>query len=143
MLQAARSRAVAEPGLQLEVALDLGERATLALESGLVLGFRVDWQLADGRALQQILWLRYSPLLRRYALAIGDRPLQQFALRNALLAAFENAQLSWPEEASCAGSCGGRVRLRLDVSSLPAPLRLPALVQRDWALDSGWKALSP
>ncbi len=107
-----------------------------------MLGLRVDWELADGRALAQTLWLRYSPLLRRYALAVGERPSQQFSLRNALLAAVENAQLSWPEEARCEPACGGRARVQLAVSSLPAPLRLPALTQREWRLDSGWQALT-
>jgi len=141
VLERARSPRTNEPSLRLKLGLDLGERATLALESGLVLGLKVNWELADGRALEQTLWLRYSPLLRRYALAIGERPTQQYALRNALLAAVENATLSWPEQARCEQACGGHARVRLDVSSLPASLRLPALVQREWRLDSGWQAL--
>lgn len=141
MLERARSPRALEPTLRLELGLELGPRATLALEAGLVLGFQVDWELADGRALTQTLWLRYSPLLRRYALAIGERPSQQYSLRNSLLAAVENAQLSWPDQARCENACGGRARVRLAVNSLPAPLRLPALVQREWRLDSGWQAL--
>lgn len=129
------------PGLQLQLRLDLGERATRALESGLVLGLAVDWQLDDGRELHDTLWLRYSPLLRRYDFGIGSRPPQSFGLRNALLAAVENARVTWPEAHACKLECGGRVRVRLDVSTLPAPLRLPALFQRDWKLDSGWRAL--
>lgn len=140
-IEQARSLAAPEPTLRLKLGLELGPRATLALESGLVLGLQVDWELNDGRALTQTLWLRYSPLLRRYALAIGERPTQQFRLRNALLAAVENAQLSWPAEVRCENACGGRARIQLAVNSLPAPLRLPALTQREWRLDSGWQAL--
>ncbi len=129
------------PSLQMQMRLDLGERATAALESGLVLGFAVDWQLADGRELNDTLWLRYSPLLRRYDFAMGSRAPQSFGLRNALLAAVENARLSFPDAQPCAASCGGRVRVQLDVSTLPAPLRLPAWVQKAWTLDSGWRAI--
>jgi hypothetical protein len=105
VLERATRSSSAEPGLQLEFVLDLGERATLALESGLVLGFSVDWELADGRELGEMLWLRYSPLLRRYAFGIGSRPTQTFALRNTLLAAVENARVSWPDAGACDGSC--------------------------------------
>jgi hypothetical protein len=131
----------ATPTLQLNLAIELGERATEALQAGLLLAFDADWQLADGRQLRRTLSLRYSPLLRSYQLAIGDEPPQMFALRNGLLAAMENARLRWPDEAACAGDCGGRVRARLNPAALPAPLRLPALFDSDWDFDSGWKDL--
>lgn len=103
-----------------------------------MLAFEVEWRLADGRRLRQPLALRYSPLLRHYELAIGSSPPQPHALRNHLLAAMENARLRWPAEAACAGACAGQVRVRLDPAALPAPLRLPALVDGDWHFDSGW-----
>lgn len=134
--------AIAPPTLQLALAIDLGPRATEALESGLMLAYTVEWQLADGRRLQQSLSLRYSPLLRSYQLAIGSTPTQAFTLRNSLLAAMENARVRWPDAPECAGACGGRVRVRLDPAALPAPLRLPALVDSDWDFDSGWHAVT-
>jgi hypothetical protein len=127
--------------LQLVMAVELGPLATEALQAGLMLAFDVDWQLHDGRELRQSLALRYSPLLRSYQLAVGKTPPQTFTLRNALLAAMENAQLRWPDQAACAGACGGRVRVRLDPAQLPAPLRLPALFDSDWDFDSGWKQI--
>ena len=132
----------AAPALQLAMSIELGPRATEALQAGLMLAFDVDWQLADGRELHQSLALRYSPLLRSYQLAIGNGQPQTFTLRNALLAAMENALLRWPDAATCAADCGGRVRVRLDPAQLPAPLRLPALFDSDWSFDSGWKAVS-
>lgn len=121
--------------------VELGVRATAALEAGLVLAFDVDWALADGRRLRQQLALRFSPLLRSYQLAQGTDPPQAYALRNSLLAAMENARLRFAGAAPCQDACGGRVRVRLNPAALPAPLRLPALVDGDWDFDSGWREL--
>lgn len=131
------------PGLDLSLRLDPGAQATEALESGLVLGFLVRWELADGRALVQTMTLRYSPLLRAYALTIGNAPAQTYTLRNAMLAAFEQARLRWEDGGNCSGRCAGRVRVALDRARLPAPLRLPSLLQSDWALDTGWHQVQP
>lgn len=75
--------------------LDLGARATEALEAGLALTFIVEWQLDDGRLLSERVALRYSPLLRSYALAVGVGAPQTFNLRNSMLAAFEHLRLHW------------------------------------------------
>ena len=106
-----------------------------------MLAFNVQWQLEDGRELQRSLALRYSPLLRSYQLASDGQSAQSFALRNSVLAALENARLTWPHAPACESACGGRVRVRLDKAALPAPLRLPALLNRDWRFDSGWIAV--
>lgn len=134
----ARESADLVPALDMSMRLDLGTQATEALESGLALGYQVRWQLADGRELSQSVTLRYSPLLRAYALSLGNAPAQTYALRNAMLAAFEQARLRFDEAAACASACGGRVRVALDRTRLPASLRLPSLLQPDWAFDSGW-----
>lgn len=124
------------------MSIQLGARATEAIESGLVLSFKVEWLLADGRTLRQNLALRYSPLLRSYQLGIGNRVVQSFPLRNSLLAAMENARLRWPASRACEAACGGKVRVRLDPAALPAPLRLPALFDSDWDFDSGWQPVT-
>lgn len=130
------------PTLQLQLSVHLGERATAALEAGLVLTFDVEWRLGDGRRLRQPLSLRHSPLLRSYQLALGAQPPRPYAVRDALLAAMENARLRWLGEPGCAPPCEGEVRVRLDPAALPAPLRLPALIDGDWDFDSGWQALA-
>jgi hypothetical protein len=116
-----RAEAVAGevPVLRLAMQVELGARATDALEAGLVLAFDVDWELADGRRLRQSLALRFSPLLRSYQLAQGTAPPQAFALRNSLLSAMENARLRFGDSEPCAGECGGRVRVRLNPAALP------------------------
>lgn len=140
-IKSASSVVASAPTLQLALSIELGARATDALQAGLLLAFDIDWHLADGRHLQRAMSLRYSPLLRSYQLAIGNEPPQVFALRNGLLAAMENARLRWSGEPACAAGCGGRVRARLNLAALPAPLRLPALFDGDWDFDSGWKEL--
>jgi hypothetical protein len=138
-IKEARAIEGASPTLQLALSIELGARATEALQAGLMLAFDIDWQFAEGRRLQRTLTLRYSPLLRNYQLAIGSEAPQTFALRNGLLAAMENARLSWPDQPACPDVCGGRVRARLNPAALPAPLRLPALFDSDWDFDSGWR----
>ncbi len=126
------------PSIALDLRADLGETATAALGAGIVLVFQAQWELPDGRTLTQPLTLSYSPLLDQYALQLGSRPPQRFDLRNALLAALENANLSWPDAEPCASVCAGRLRVVLDRSRLPAPLRLNAVAARGWQLDSAW-----
>lgn len=142
-LLAARETADPAPGLELSLRLDPGVQATEALEAGLVLSFSVHWELDDHRALVQTMSLRYSPLLRAYALTIGNAPAQTYTLRNAMLAAFEQARLRWEGEGHCSDRCAGRVRVELDRARLPAPLRLPSLLQPDWAFDTGWHEVQP
>jgi hypothetical protein len=118
--------------------VDLGATAGAALDAGLALRFLVEFRGDDGRERVQTLMLRASPLLRSYNLAIGSEAPQPHGLRNALLVAFENARITFDADEPCAGGCPGRARVRLDVAALPAPLRLPALVDPAWQLDSGW-----
>lgn len=106
------------------------------------MSFRVDWHLDDGRRLSQALAIRYSSLLRRFLLRFEDGSEREFGLRNALLAAIENATLEWPASL-CQPACSGRVRMQLEVSSLPAALRLWAWLDRGWRLDSGWQRSRP
>ncbi len=78
----------------------------------------------------QSITLRYAPLLERFELNIGDTA-KRFRLRAELLDAFTNLHVP-----AIAGV--GQVRLSLSIAALPAPLRLPALLDSDWWLDSGW-----
>ena len=60
--------------------------------------------------------------------------MQPFRLRTELLDAF--AALRVPAAIGVT-----RVRLSLSIRDLPGPLRLPALFDGDWWLDSGWVAI--
>jgi hypothetical protein len=131
------------PVLELTMRADLGPSAEAALDAGLALRFAVDYRAEPGVRLSQPVVLRASPLLRSYTLLVGQEAPQQLSLRNALLVAFENVRVPLAEAPECADSCSARVRIRLDPAALPAPLRLPALVDAAWRLDSGWVEVSP
>lgn len=126
------------PVLELAMRVDLGPSAGSALDAGLALRFAVDYQPEPGERLSQPVVLRASPLLRSYTLLVGQEAPQQLGLRNALLVAFENVRVPLTGATGCVDPCRARVRVRLDPAALPAPLRLPALVDSDWRLDSGW-----
>ena len=84
----------------------------------------------------QILELRYLPLLRHYELQrVGDAQPRSFARRSALLASLDRIRL--PLVRDPAAACSGSVAMALDLTTLPTPLRFPALLQReDWRLIS-------
>lgn len=118
----------------LDVALSLTFSPTMlaALDHGipLSLDFRID--PAHGRSQHQWVTLRYLPLLRRYELSAGGSPAQGFASRLQLLAALDRLRLP----VSALRPEGGSVSFHLDTQALPAPLRLPALFDRAWRLQS-------
>lgn len=78
----------------------------------------------------QFIALSYAPLLERFEL-ISNSATKPYRLRAELLDAFSNMQLP-----AIAGA--NEVRLSLSIGALPAPLRLPAMFDSDWWLDSGW-----
>ncbi len=79
---------------------------------------------------EQTIALSYAALLERFEL-ISDGSVKPYRLRAELLDAFSNLQI-----ASTPGVT--EVRLSLSIGALPAPLRLPATLDSDWWLDSGW-----
>ena len=78
---------------------------------------------------------------RRYAALTHSYELRQqtgrfFDRRSAMLAALDRVRLPLPE--SPPANCSGRIALSLDLTSLPTPLRFPALLQPDH-----WRMVSP
>jgi hypothetical protein len=78
---------------------------------------------------EQTITLSYAALLDRFEL-VSDAGTKPYRLRAELLDAFSNLRLT------AAGATD--VRLSLSIGALPAPLRLPAMLDSDWWLDSGW-----
>ena len=113
-----------------------------ALEASVPLKFVLS-QRASGSILVQMLpeqtiTLSYAPLLERFEL-IANATVKPYRLRAELLDAFSNLQLATtPIDAKLDTM---EVRIRLSIGALPAPLRLPALLDSDWWLDSGWVAV--
>jgi hypothetical protein len=79
--------------------------------------------------------LRYFPLSRQYQIRdVEDDATRSYAARALAIAAMENLRLSGFGDAVAAQ---WQVRIRLDRDALPGALRLPAMLQSQWHLDSG------
>ena len=87
---------------------------------------------------EQSITLSYAALLERFEL-IANGTVKPYRLRAELLDAFNNLQLTTTPKDARPGAM--EVRLSLSIGALPAPLRLPALLDSDWWLDSGWVAV--
>jgi hypothetical protein len=107
-----------------------------ALEHGIAL--RLTYRIDACDYLQaQVIRLSYSPLHRRYELQReGDASPRRFVRRSAMLAALDRIRLPLATAAPLA--CKGNVAVALDLTSLPTPLRFPALLHPDQ-----WRLVSP
>ncbi len=121
-------RSILREGDALSIDLDLRFSATQlqALEHGIPL------QLAlylDTQSAPAIIELHFSPLARQYELRLpGGRGTRVFASRARLLAALDRILLEDVQTPR------GSAHIALVSSALPAPLRLPALIDREWQL---------
>jgi hypothetical protein len=112
-----------------------------ALDRGIELPFVVSVQaLRPGTRSTQIrrhVQLRYFPLSRQYQVRdVEDAATRNYAVRALALAAMENLRLPLAAFDS-AGATRLRVRITLDRDALPGALRLPAVLQSAWRMDSG------
>ncbi|SDD67761.1 DUF4390 domain-containing protein [Aquimonas voraii] len=125
--------------LQLEVQQQLEFQPLMleALANGI--GLRLDYHLqyceSAERAIRS-LWLRYYPLAGEYEMRWeGEAQGRRFARRGSLLAALDRIRIELPARAD---KCELQLRVELERSALPAPLRFPALIGlQDWRLVSG------
>jgi hypothetical protein len=110
-----------------------------ALEASLPLQFTLAQQTPNGISSDTIV-LRYAPLFERFelltepAVKLGlshSSSVRPYRLRAELLDAFSALRLPAAPGVTA-------VRLSLNIGDLPGPLRLPALFNPDWWLDSGW-----
>ena len=104
-----------------------------ALDASVPLKFVLRQRMSGSILLQnlpeQTITLSYAALLDRFEL-VSDAGTKPYRLRAELLDAFSNLQLT--------ADGATEVRLSLSIGALPAPLRLPAMLDSDWWLDSGW-----
>lgn len=113
--------------LELDLDLRFTETELTALDQGIPL--RVAVHSADTHVAQQIIELRFRPLARQYELLLPGQPVARlFASRPRLLAALDRVVVDGGRAQS------GEVRLALIASALPAPLRLPAMIDHEWQL---------
>ena len=118
-----------------------------ALERGIPLRLAFALQRSGGGAslaARPALTLSYAPLAQQYLLVDDSGAARSFARRTQLLAALDRVRVPLPP-AFAGAPAGARyaLRVRLDDAALPGPLRLPALVSRDWRLATDehvWRA---
>ncbi|MGQ0800159.1 MAG: DUF4390 domain-containing protein [Pseudomarimonas sp.] len=134
------ARALASAGgadLEVVQQLRLSPAMLDALDAGIALRFNYAIAACDGtRLTRSLIELSYSALTRRYSLRSGDGEHRYFARRSGLLAALDRIRLPLSGVESL--HCDGVVHLELDLSALPTPLRLPAVL-----LPGEWKLISP
>lgn len=125
----------------LRLQVDLSGAPEQALAHGVTLPLLIQWRrchqgLCQPPAGAVHLQARYAPLQERYLLEHQDRPARAFAFQPNLLDALEN-----PPPVAVPAGAGWQLRVRLRIRHLPPPLRLPARLDAEWKLNSGWVAL--
>lgn len=118
--------------LDLSLSLRLSETQLEALDHGIPL--RLEFVVAPQSAPRQLsrIEIGYLPMAKRYQLLADSRAPRYFSSRLQLLAALDRVSLPLEQ----VGSGTGTVLVRLDRSALPAPMRLPALLDSNWRLVS-------
>ncbi len=136
-----RLGAIDQGPVKIQLSINLDGAPAMALEHGVTLPLAIHWRrCVQGRCAEPLpgvhMQARYAPLQDRYLLEHQDQPVRGFAFRAALLDALEN-----PPPVTVPDGSGWQVRVRLRVRHLPPPLRLPARLQSDWQLNTGWETL--
>lgn len=111
-----------------------------ALDHGIELPFVVTVQIGQPDAasvrIRRHVQLRYYPLSRQYQLRdVEDATTRNYSARSLALQAMENLRLPLAGMAA-RGANRLSVRIVLDRDALPGALRLPALLQAAWRMDS-------
>jgi hypothetical protein len=129
----------APAGIMLEVTQRLRLSTTMhsALASGIPLNlvYRID--ACQPRPQIARIELRYVALTNSYEMrSSGDPGVRRFARRSAMMASLDRVRL--PLAGPLDVDCEGRLAVALDLTSLPTPLRFPALLNPD-----EWRLVSP
>lgn len=127
--------------LEIEQQLQLSSTMLEALANGIPLRLAYAMDCGAWHS-SHYMELRYAPLQRAYALHSPGSPTRRFGRRSALLAALDRIRLPLAE--GLPEGCQGSVLVALDLTSLPTPLRFPALLRpEDWRLVSPRAAWQP
>ena len=124
--------------------IELGTEVEEALHSGVPITLAWMLELRDPDAWFGAAWaadgrwrLSYRPLSRHYSLREGDSDrLRNYPALTPLLA--DLARVRVPVSVEFSRPLIPRYRVRLEIGSLPPPLRLPGYLSEAWRLDSGW-----
>lgn len=131
-----------------ELDLSLSDSARSALERGVPLTLRI-----QSRVRPDSIWpswnpdidhaweLRFEALSEHYTLTHlthPDQPEQNFPRLRYALGFLDQQRFSIPIDDRDPGDYRLGLRVILDVHRLPTPMRLPALIEADWQLNSDW-----
>lgn len=120
--------------LEVEQQLRWSPRMLEALANGIPLRLAYHLECGPWQG-AHVIELRYAPLQRAYTMQPAGGPARRFGRRTALLAALDRVRLPLPE--TLPEVCAGGLRVALDLTALPTPLRFPALLHpEDWRLVS-------
>lgn len=136
--------------LKLHQGLKLSVTARGALRNGVPLVLRVGYELRGETMLltgQRVFELRYLPMSERFQLtgpvdgagfSAGDSTVRTYPRLRHALREMSRMTLDIESPKLPAGAYELRTRVWLDRSSLPSPMQLPSLVDREWRHDSEW-----
>jgi hypothetical protein len=133
-----RATLVADPAPVLDAQLDLLFSRTMldALEQGVPLELDLALTGRDAGASlteRRTLRLRYLPLARRWQLRDANGVERHYARRTQLIASLDRVRVVLPPEWLPLRDDGEfTLTISFATDKLPGPLRLPALLERDW-----------
>lgn len=132
-------------GVDLMMKLRLSDRTTRGIGSGVPVILILNLELRDSTnlsvlALQQHRYeIRYLPMSERFQLTdLNSGKARTYPRLRHVLRALANLQLQFETPTLANGDFELRARMRLDKTSLPAPIQLPALIFGAWKHDTEW-----
>ena len=137
--------------VDIDFALLFSDESLEALDNGVPVVIVVEYEVLEQR---DYLWdktilemedrfeLRYQSLTKRHLitdLATGKRQSygRRFSAVNAL-SRIEDRPIVFLSQLDPGKNYQAKVRIHLDIEALPAPLRLPAYLSKEWDLQSDW-----
>lgn len=145
-------------GIYIDVTLQIGldSEVISALHNAIAINFELqtvierprDWLWAEGIASDERRYrLEYHALSKTWMVTdFQEQETRSFSNLDGALRSLEHVrawQVASMEQVQGLNHLIGKTRLVLDVNKLPLPLRLPALFDHRWSLDSDWYLWSP
>lgn len=118
--------------LDVSAAIPLNATLRDALDHGIPLRFEFVVDQPERARSINVIELRYLPMTKRYEMSSNFGASRSYSSELQLLSALDRVRLPLDFVQTASGS----VRVQLDTGSLPAPMRLMALLDSDWHMQS-------
>jgi len=135
----------ADLDIDLTLDLRLSDRTTRGISSGVPVTLMLNLELRDSNSLALIAMhqhryeIRYLPMSERFQLTdLNSGRARTYPRLRHVLRALMSLQLQFDTPTLARGDFELRARMRLDKTSLPAPIQLPALIFGAWKHDTEW-----